>query len=329
MRKNKQRPWLWAVLFALLLHLIGLSYLLPFLTFSSTNNLNGFPNDDKILVDLWNDKDVKTPEEILESYKPNEEIPKGQVVQVPTLGESRPPDKDAKYLSERDNRVETETQASLRIYGPATVAPSPSLQGTGKSTLNIRGDNAQNLTSVGPPSPNLERADEGEFKASRLDESELKGLSLTPSESAMQSVLAGTGLDHLEGVVEGDNTALNTKGFEFASFFNRVKSMVERYWHPDIEFQNRDPYGNIYGHKDRTTVLLVVLRPDGELKKAYVMEPCGASFLDDEAKEAVEKAAPFPNVPAGLMDKNDGLVKFTFYFTVEVGEAPILRMRRY
>ncbi len=44
---------------------------------------------------------------------------------------------------------------------------------------------------------------------------------------------------------------------------------------------------------------------------------------------SVEKAAPFPNVPPGLIDKKDGLVKFTFHFLVTVGEQPIFRMRRY
>ncbi len=75
--------------------------------------------------------------------------------------------------------------------------------------------------------------------------------------------------------------------------------------------------------------MLVVLRGDGSLKKVYVMDPSGAVFLDDEAKEAVEKAAPFPNVPPGLIDKKDGLVKFAFHFLVTVGEQPIFRMRRY
>jgi len=48
---------------------------------------------------------------------------------------------------------------------------------------------------------------------------------------------------------------------------------------------------NADNFKDRVTVLLVVLRSDGSLKKAYVMNPSGAPFLDDEAREAVENAA--------------------------------------
>ena len=60
----------------------------------------------------------------------------------------------------------------------------------------------------------------------------------------------------------------------------------------------------------------VVLRGDGSLKKLYVMQPSGAPFLDDEAYQAVRRAAPFPNVPNGLKDRRDGLVKFTFHIFV-------------
>ena len=65
------------------------------------------------------------------------------------------------------------------------------------------------------------------------------------------------------------------------------------------------------------------------MKKLYVMRPSGAVFLDREAFEAVEKAGPFPNVPDGLKDRRDGLVKFTFHFIVDVGESPVFRIRRY
>jgi TonB family protein len=182
---------------------------------------------------------------------------------------------------------------------------------------------------VAPMPSDLAAEEQGETASLKRAPPSLEDINLQPSMQAMASALAGTGLDHLDGVLDGDATALNTMGWKYASFFNRVKRAVERYWHPDREYRRRDPYGNIYGFKDRSTSLLVVLRGDGSLKNIYVMDPCGAPFLDDEAKEAVELAAPFPNVPDGLKDKRDGLVKFTFQFLVEVGESPVFRIRRY
>lgn len=284
------------------------------------------------MVDLWgaSEEKEKTPEEELESYEPQEEMPDGQVVQAPKVGKKRRPKPDTKFLSEHDNAVEKETAASLRIPGAAEAAPSLEIDGSGgKSTRDRQGGAPKNLLNVGPPSPNIPESAKGDVSKVEPGEPFPENIRLEPSESAMRAALAGTGLDHLDGIAVGDTTALNTKSWAFASFFNRVKSKVEQHWHPDREFRRRDPYGRIYGFKDRTTVLLVILHADGSLKKTYIMEQSGASFLDEEAAEAVAKAAPFPNVPEGLLDKHDNLVKFTFHFMVQVGSTPVFRMRRY
>ena len=288
--------------------------------------------ESRTMVDLWGEAEEKekTPEEELESYDPKEKLPDGQVVQTPQKGARRRPDRRARFLSERDNAVDKETAATLRIPGAPSETPSPKLNGqSGDSRREKKGGAPELLTTVGPPSPELSESDKGDLKKTDPGDVDLSAVRLQPSESAMRAALAGTGLDNLENVITGDSTALNTYGWEYASFFNRVKSLVERYWHPDREFRERDPYGNIYGVKDRTTVLLVILRADGSLKKTYIMESSGAAFLDEEASSALKSAAPFPNVPAGLLDRNDNLVKFTFHFIVRVGEGPIFRMRRY
>lgn len=367
-RKDGQRHRLmWAVLFSLLFHATAFVLLLPIVVLrpalsalrDKQNNvlkvalltaillhicllfplgywLLQFRDEQdaasRTYVDLWGEaaEKEKTPEEELEDYDPASEIPDGQVVRAPEVGENKRPKRDTKFLAEKDHAVERETAATLRLPGTPETAPSPEIQGgEGRSTRDRQGGGPPKLTEIGPPAPDIPEAEDGEIRKIEPGEIALETIPLQPTETAMRAALAGTGLDHLEGVMEGDSTAINTRGWAFASFFNRVKDKVERYWHPDREFQARDPYGNIYGTKDRTTVLLVVLRADGSLKKAYIMDPSGASFLDDEAKEAVEKAAPFPNVPAGLLDTHDNLVKFTFHFIVQVGGAPVFRMRRY
>jgi TonB family protein len=296
--------------------------------------------DQRFLVDLWGrdlarddtltapEEEEKTPEEQLDEYEPEEEVPEGQVVRAPPSPDRRRPE-DARFLSEHDSRVEHESASRTRTPGAGQASATPQLQGKGQDAETRPGGMVAEEHGVAPLPSDLARADEGEAAAEKRAPPSLADINLEPSMSAMTAALAGTGLDHLDGVIEGDHTALNTAGWEYASFFNRVKRRVEQYWHPDLEFKRRDPYGNIYGFKDRTTVLLVVLRGDGTLKKLYVMRPSGAPFLDDEAYQAVSRAEPFPNVPSGLMDKRDGLVKFTFHFIVEVGSAPVFRMRRY
>jgi TonB family protein len=289
-------------------------------------------------IDLWDaearsmlkEEEVKTPKEELEDYEPDEELEDGQVVDAPNPKDERPPDEKTRLLSEKDSKVVEETQSSIKMPGFASPAPAPSTPGMGKDTENLPGGmRIVERHTVGPLPSKFEPSDKGDRSAMDHAPTAMEDISTNPSLQAMASTLAGTGLDHLENIVDGDSTALNTLGFRYASFFNRIKREVQKRWHPSREYKLHDRYGNIYGFKDRTTVLLVVLRSDGSLKKAYIMEPSGAPFLDVEAREAVEKAEPFPNVPNGLKDKRDGLVKFTFHFVVKVGERPVFRMRRY
>jgi TonB family protein len=324
-----------SLVLAILLHLV---ILLPLTHWLITRDVDA-DADQRFVVDLWSrdlaqdrefeqPEEEKTPEEELEEYEPEEEIPEGQVVQAPPSPDKRRPE-DARFLAEQDSRVERESASKMRTPGSGQASATPQMPDKGKDAESKPGGMITEQHGVAPMPSDLARAEEGEDSAEKRAPPSLADINLEPSMSAMTAALAGTGLDHLEDVIAGDHTALNTAGWDYASFFNRVKRKVEQYWHPDVEFKRRDPYGNIYGFKDRVTVLLVVLRGDGSLKKLYVMQPSGAPFLDDEAYEAVSQSAPFPNVPHGLMDKRDGLVKFTFHFIVEVGAAPVFRMRRY
>ncbi len=326
---------LWvALLLALLLHATLLGPLIHWIVTNAPQS-----TDDAMMdVELWDEnnqfaklqqEEEKTPEEELEEYEPEEELPEGQVVQAPPSEDKRPPKEKPRFLAEQDARVERETKSRLRIPGASAAAPSPQLPGAGRDAQTMPGGMRAEQHGMAPLPSELERAEQAERAAEKKAPPSLQDVNLQPSLQAMASTLAGTGLDHLEDVIEGEHTALNTAGWQFAAFFNRVKRQVEQFWHPDEKYRSHDPYGNIYGFKDRITVLLVVLRSDGSLKKIYVMNPSGAPFLDEEAVQAVTKASPFPNVPNGLKDRRDGLVKFTFHFIVQVGENPVFRMRRY
>lgn len=317
------------LIIALLLHIILVPLLVRFaLSYEPQPQDSG-----ATLVDLWrshiDEEDEKTPEEELENYEPDEEIPDGQVVSAPPSTDQRKPD-DARFLAEQNARVEKETKPRIRLPGieRRTSLPTPPGQGPDAQTMpgGMRSVEAPGEATV--PSP-MERSESGDRSEVVRAPPSLEDVNLSPSRQAIATALSGTGLDHLDDIIDGDDMALNTVAWRYASFFNRVKSKIERFWHPDRAYRVHDPYGNVYGFKDRTTVLLVVLRPDGSLKHLYVMTPSGAPFLDDEAFQSVTEAAPFPNVPAGLISKTDGLVKFTFGFIVQVGGQPIIRVRRY
>jgi TonB family protein len=319
-----------ALLLAVLLHL---ALLLPAVHWLVLRD-PGDADPSSLRVDLWDAaraaEEEKTPEEQLAEYDPPERPPELPVVRVPESEDERPP-RDPRYSAERDSRAEKESVARVRTpgAGDSVSRPESPARTDGDAREEAEGGLRAELMGAAPLPSDLVRAEQGERAAERLAPRALQDISIQPSQRALASALAGTGLDRIDGVVEGDHTALNAMGWEYASFFNRVKQKVEQFWRPDVEWRLRDPYGNVYGIKDRVTVLLVVLRADGSLKKLYVMQPSGAPFLDDEAYQAVQQAAPFPNVPPPLIDPRDGLVKFTFSFIVEVGSAPVFRMRRY
>jgi TonB family protein len=150
---------------------------------------------------------------------------------------------------------------------------------------------------------------------------------LMPSEAVLDKVTGAAPNDHLSEVEEGDGTYLNTKEWKYSSFFNRVKQSVGMHWDPGSKLRQRDPTGNIYGGRDRYTVVNVSLDQKGMLRDIFVEKSCGLDFLDLEAVQSFQRAQPFPNPPPGL-GGDDSLVRFTFGFYLEMGSAPRLRLFR-
>ena len=143
--------------------------------------------------------------------------------------------------------------------------------------------------------------------------------SLRPSEETLSRIVGGGSVDKLDGVESGDFTALTSKKWKFASFFNRMKRQVAQNWHPDVVYVRRDPTGKVYGTKNRVTVLEVSLKPNGSLAKVVVSKQSGVGFLDDEAVSAFHLAQPFPNPPSALVEARSQLITFSFGFHFQVG----------
>ncbi len=156
----------------------------------------------------------------------------------------------------------------------------------------------------------------------------LPGVSnLMPSPAVLDKISGAAANDHLKDVDEGEGTYLNTKEWKYASFFNRVKQSVGMHWNPSAPLRTRDPTGNIYGGRDRYTVLNVTLNERGNVKEIFVEKSSGLDFLDLEAIKSFERAQPFPNPPPGLV-QNDTSVKFSFGFFLEMSGTPKMRLFR-
>ena len=152
-------------------------------------------------------------------------------------------------------------------------------------------------------------------------------LNLLPSAAVLDKITGAAANDHLKDVDEGDGTYLSTREWKYASFFNRVKQSVGQHWDPNTQMRLRDPTGQIYGGRDRYTMLAVTLDPAGRLRDAWVEKSSGLDFLDLEAIRAFERAQPFPNPPPGLL-ASDQTVRFQFGFFLELSGRPGMRLFR-
>jgi TonB family protein len=167
------------------------------------------------------------------------------------------------------------------------------------------------------PIEELGEGGEGGEGATRAGSSGGKPI-LTPSSAFYDKLTAAPAPDHVEGVDVGDATFLNTREWKYAGFFNRVKQNVAEAWNPMDAARVRDPTGSRYFQKDRTTILLVTLNPQGGVTDIKVSRTSGLDFLDQTAIDAFEKAQPFVNPPPGLANAR-GEITFTFGFHVSTG----------
>lgn len=169
------------------------------------------------------------------------------------------------------------------------------------------------------------RNDGEDVSAGRVGQAGL--LNLLPSAAVVDRITGAAANDHLKNVEEGDGTYLSTREWKYASFFNRVKQSVGQQWNPTLQMRLRDPSGQIYGGRDRYTVLAVTIDGTGRLKDTFVDKSSGLDFLDLEAIKAFERAQPFPNPPPGLLAA-DQTIRFQFGFFLELTGRPGLRLFR-
>jgi TonB family protein len=125
-----------------------------------------------------------------------------------------------------------------------------------------------------------------------------------------------TGSDRMRDVDDDATSILDSKRHLFGSFFNRLRDRVAENWQPQKAHERADPNGSRFGDSQRMTVLMVRLDDRGEIVKIDVERESGAPHLDEEAKRAMRAAAPFPNLPEGLVDEK-GHVDFRFGFILD------------
>ena len=115
------------------------------------------------------------------------------------------------------------------------------------------------------------------------------------------------GGQYVQGLKQGETSALNTKEFIFFSYFERVRRQLDQTWQPMVRGQIERIYKtgrHLASQTDFVTRTMITLNSKGEIVRVQLLEESGAVDLDSAAVGALNKAGPYPNPPKGLLDEN-------------------------
>lgn len=116
---------------------------------------------------------------------------------------------------------------------------------------------------------------------------------------------AVSGGQYMQGMKEGETSALNTKEFVFFSYFERVRKQLDQTWQPLVRSQIERIYKSgrhLASETDFVTRTLITINAKGEIVRVQLLQESGALDLDSAAVNALNKAGPYPNPPKGLLD---------------------------
>lgn len=272
---------------------------------------------------------VAEPDEERPKKKPDTPEEALQYVSLdPPEKEETPP--EARFADKYESRTEEEMAKKALPGAPQRAVPVPA------PVEPDTADEAEGDAEIEPAPQEIPPRDVAEDGVSARAEARAPapGRPLSPSAlfpalldaEAAEMLGEGGSNDYLRDVAEGEKTLLNRKRTRYWAFFDRVKRQVSKQWSPGAEYRKRDPYGNVYGVKDRYSTVDVTLNADGTVRRLYLSRGSGLDFFDDEAIRALKSAAPFHNPPEGLKDE-DGLVHFTFGFYFEISTGTFRFMR--
>ena len=72
----------------------------------------------------------------------------------------------------------------------------------------------------------------------------------------------------------------------------------------------------------RTEVEVQIL-PSGEIKKVVIFKSAGLKLFDEAVVKALKEARVIPNPPAGMIDKEENLIRLRFAFVVHTNPSAI------
>jgi hypothetical protein len=219
--------------------------------------------------------------------------------------------KDARYMSDRNIKVEKEQQARKTNVIPkagseARPGEKTTKQGAEKETkASGKFKGYPSLGNLGIPfrlSPNPKPLTP-----------EHKGYTRSASEEGGDQALDEKNLP------VGSENLLNAQESIYYSFYARLYEAIGPLWQSEIR---RIPFSRKIGPGDYSTVVDVVLDKQGNLLRVERIQSSNIPEFDQAVDVSWKKVGKFQNPPSGLLDAQ-GEVHTGWTFTVQVGQAGI------
>lgn len=246
-----------------------------------------------------------------------------QVVEQPDQAINDEKSDKAKYLSAHDQVVKKETVAQNLgdFKNRENQTPSPGKSGKPKLSLQDlqpKLDISQMVKDREESERNLEKSLEEDALKKFAEEKHRQNTppSKEPGEGGAE---ASQTTDYLKDVDKGMETLLSTREFVYYTFYARIRRQLNQHWGGKVreKISKLLKEGrSIASTEDHITKLLITLDRGGKLVKVQVVSDSGVRDLDQAAIEAFQEAAPFPNPPAGIIEK-DGTIKIRWDFILE------------
>lgn len=252
-----------------------------------------------------------------------QESPKNSVVEIEYLNVKK---EKKKQIVQQDKRVNDKRPSKESFLGKFDQNIDEQMQASksGETKDTAGGGQMfpqQRQVETPTQKPKEKVAKKGNWKKLKLSDLKPK-FDWAPEDNKNQAAFVGEesqSSDYLENIKKGNQNLLNTREFKFYTYFNRIRTQLQQYWEPSIQGRLHKLLRSgrkIASAGPKTTKILITLNNQGLLVAVQVLEDSGLRDLDEAAIEAFKKAAPFPNPPNGIIEK-DGTVKIRWDFVLE------------
>ncbi len=255
-------------------------------------------------------KFLPPPEDVLKATATL--APKQQIVQTDQQSEKIKPKVPA-FLGESDQSYDRETVAAkVDVFNQAGKGAR-----TGADSTRIE------KTAAAKPAPKTQKKEislsdlglkqENPFENFQKEKAALAAQGLENGNEKNRGVSSTN--DYIEHKQLGDFTQLNTVEFKYYGFYHRIRQKLEQFWGQSLHAKADKIFKSgrrIASDEDHITALLVTLNNKGEIVHVKVKAASGVQELDDAAIESFNKAGPFPNPPAGMLENGYATIEWGF-----------------